>query len=185
MAAMKGMDPLRDCRGFTLMEAVVSALIVSVALGLAAGLLTASQERMALSSLQALDPLPSLASRQLRADIKASQSVRGGEALWSREIMRLRGHPAGRVEYFLEAGDLRRRLTPTDGEPEVRTVLREVSTWRWRQPRPGLELVELELGYRWTERLRPGSRSSGESLPLQSEKRHLLVVSPRGGREGW
>jgi hypothetical protein len=165
---------------------VISTFVVTVALLLASTLLQISQERLALAAQQALDPLPELALGQLRADLLAASGVAGGEVLWSRGRLRLFDHPAGRIDFLLVDGQILRRVRLEDGSQEERVLLSGVVTWRWRQPYPGLDLVQVEVGYRRHERLRSVDRGKGEILPVARERRRRLEVSPRGdGGEGW
>ncbi len=173
------------CGGFTLLEAVVSTLIVSVALLLASGLLRTAAEAHALAASRATDPLPDLAVRQIAADLRTAGGALGGEVLWSRDPLVLTGHPAGRVELYLEGRELRRRVGSGESATE-RVLLMGVSTWRWRLPHQGLAAIEVDLGYRRRERLRPGRKSNGEELAMVTERRRRLAISPRGGgRKGW
>ena len=177
----------RGIDGFNLLELVVSLAILSVALLLASHLLVESQVRMAHSARRALDPVGTLAVKQIRADVRASAAATALDFEWSWQPLILTGHPVGTVSYLRQGSDLVRRV-PGDPDPIERIVLRGVRTWRWRlRADVPLPLVEIELGYQQTARL--GLLAAGGTREASTPVTHtrLFAVSPRraGGKRGW
>ncbi len=179
----------RRSGGFSLIEMMVSLLLLSIAMSIAARLMLESQLRLAHSAEQALDPESTLALKLLRADIRASAAVTARDSEWSWDPLSLVGHPNGALRYQKVGTDLIRRIGATDGRlASERIVLRDVTVWRWRiDPTARLQLVEIELGHRETPRL--GSFSAGgervANVPIT--RRHRVSVSPRraGGKDLW
>ncbi|MEM7586992.1 MAG: prepilin-type N-terminal cleavage/methylation domain-containing protein [Acidobacteriota bacterium] len=185
---MKRSRQPRGEKGFSLLEMIVSLAVLAIALSITSRLLLESQLRLAHSAERALDPESTLALKQIRADIRAA-SVVYGDSQWSWESLRLGGHPAGALRYERMGTDLVRRLGGSLGQPTTdRTVLRNVTVWRWRiSSAAPLQLVEIELGHRETPRL--GSRAAGGErvavVPIT--RRHRVAASPRraAGKNGW
>ncbi len=173
-------------RGFTILEILVSFVILSTAMLIASRLLVESQVRMAHSARKATDPVAFIALKQIRADVRMASAIGGPGSGWTWDPLVLGGHPAGIVRYEKIGSDLVRKLQGGE-EDAARIVMHSVAVWRWRvSPEAPLDYVEIELGYRETPRL--GLLTSGgvrEAIP--SLKTLRIAVSPRQARDrrGW
>ncbi len=189
MAAVRGIPDRRRTAGFSLLELLFSLAILSIAMSIAAQLLLEAQLRLAHSAERALDPQSTLALKLLRADIRASVAVSATDSEWSWDPLSLVGHPVGSVRYQKVGSDLVRRIGGMGGQPSSeRTVLRDVTVWRWRiDPTAPLQLVEIELGHRETPRLGSFSAGGERIAIVPITRRHRVAASPRraGGKDGW
>ncbi len=178
-------------RAFSLLELLIAFAISIVALSIATQLLLEAHRRLEHESRRALDPAAPLAVKQLRADVRASSGAVGGDDLWSRSGLELRGHPAGRLRYEKAGQELVRILLPrrVEDEQTQRTVLTDVTTFRWRLQRllPGsrVPLLEIELGYRETGRLGLLQGAAQRSAFPVHLTRRLLVVPRHPGAKRW
>lgn len=174
--------------GFTVLELLISFVILLIAMTIAGRLLLESQARMAHAARQALEPVAATALKQIRADIRASESVPAFDHEWSWEPLVLRGHPAGTVTYQRTGSDLMRIVNAgSSSETSERLMMRAVSIWRWRlSPGAPLPLVEIELGHREIPRLALLAAAGQREAPIPLPRSHLVAASPRQtGRTGW
>ncbi len=182
------MKPVKQSRGFSLLELLVSFVILMIAMMIAGRLLLEAQARMAHSARQAMEPVAPIALKQIRADVRASGSVPAFDHEWNWQPLVLLGHPAGTVVYERTGSDLVRTVDRGAGsEPAERLVLSAVSVWRWRlSPAAPLPLVEIELGQRQIPRLTLLAAAGQREAPIPVTRSHLIAVSPRqAGKSGW
>ncbi len=176
--------------GFSVLELLVSFALLLLATMIAGRLLLESQARMAHSARQALEPVAEIALEQIRADVRAAGSVPARDYQWNWRPMILLGHPVGTVRYERRGRDLVRRVI-VQGDPEAggeRTVMREVTIWRWRVRREApLQLIEIELSHREISRFGPLTGAGQREVQIPTSRSHVIAVSPRrgGGRSGW
>lgn len=171
--------------GYSLLELVVSTLVLAVVLMVAARLLLESQWMFLRSASEANNPDVGLALTQIRNDLRASSSVRFPASRWSPTGLDLLGHPAGELRYQTR-GDTLERIVFDDGGLELgrRPVLRGIVRWRWRQV--GAGLVDIELSHasrrapRGTNLVAPPNRRPG----VVEETSHLLRIALRGAKTG-
>lgn len=173
----------RRQRGFTLVEALISLLVVLTAFAFAAQVLQETAQMLADSAAEGRDAaMPQVAAR-IRADIQASwtfQVVPGA----SSPRLRLLGHPAGVVEY--EKAGSRLRRTVLDGAGAVRgrsVVMRAVEEWSCAPVTP--DLVAVTIRYRrHALRRSPLPTAPGHRGPRTEERTETLLAVPRGAGLG-
>jgi hypothetical protein len=166
--------------GFVLVELLIAAILLLLALALAGQLLLESAEQLVDSAGDQADPtVPQLLDR-LRGDVLSSSSYT--ECADDRLV--LAGHPAGIVLYQRDAGFLRRAIFAADGTPKGESV-----PWRgvlaWKCKPLGAQLVRLDVLYQaWAVR-----RSLNPQLPAGRGKAtavrgDTLFLTLRGGGLG-
>lgn len=173
----------RESRGFTLVELMVSLILITVIMALSVQLLRGSQ--LAFLAIQA--------SRQggttqdvlklMRRDVhRASglQVIPGGDLLL--------GYPdSSTITYSVELGSLVRRLDPVDLPATNLTIARDVTTW---DPRAiNSRLVEIEFQVRGSQVAQPPPSSASWSLVRRARPGpiHRVRMALRGGagRRSW
>ncbi len=182
--------PLRrqHAAGFSLLELLVSFTILMLAMMIAGRLLLESQARLAHSARQALEPVATIALKQIRADVRAAGRVPSTDFEWTWGPMTLLDHPAGTVRYEKTGTDLVRVVGGGAAGGGRRIVMHAVSIWRWRLSRGApLPLVEIELGHREIPRLALLAAAGQREAPIPVTRSYRVAVSPRqaGGRSGW
>ena len=180
--------PWRRNQGFSLLELLVSFLVLAVAITIVGQLLLESQARMAHSARRALDPVASLALKQIRADIRASADAVASDNEWNWAPLVLNGHPVGTVEYEKIDTDLVRRIVGGTAPPDSdRIVLQGIRIWRWRlSDGAPLPLIEIEITHRDTPRFGRLTAAGQREAPVLSSQSHRIAVNPRqAGRNGW
>jgi hypothetical protein len=171
-------------RGATIVELLVTAALVIVAVLVAASLIMQSA-RLNRSVLEGLSrPDGELAMAWVRRDVHASVALLDPGFGWSEGPLRLAQFGGAEVVYSWRDGVLMRAELDAEGE-EVgrRTVMRRLDGWRWRAL--ATRLVEVELRPQWragSRRVRSGDR--GEELPMTERElcRSLMALRDRGAR---
>jgi prepilin-type N-terminal cleavage/methylation domain-containing protein len=179
----------RGDRGFTLVETLVSLVLLSIALAVAALLLQESARTFAeVSRDQRGAPAPLLVAR-IRADVLSSASVRmepGPDGSLERIV--LEGHPTGRVAYRRAGSDLVREVLDESGQPRRpgAPLWRGVRGWSCRPAGP--RLLRLEVRYDRPV-LRPGALGGPRARLGEVETAaEVLYLAPRAaglGEAGW
>ena len=105
MEAVRAERPRGREAGFTLVEMLVSLVLLLMALAFAGQLLIESQQALVDSAAETLDNPVVLAVARLRGDVVISSQATG-----IGPMLTLTGHPAGTVVYELEGTDLVRRV---------------------------------------------------------------------------
>lgn len=174
---------MRHQRGFTLIEMLISLLLLSLAILVASRLLLETQSHLLHTSNQLLEPAAENAVQQIRADLRASSNISSSVVPgWSRDPLVLLGHPAGIVTYQKTGDELIRSIAGAGHGSKERLVLKHVTTWRWR---PRGRSVEIDLGHRELGHLRQQSASGRWREPVRREIHRVFWVTPRapaGGR---
>lgn len=141
----------RAAAGFTLLETLVSLVLLMIALFLAADLLMEAGTLLADSAREVRDAPASLILARLRGDIMASGGFLAPQGpAWSSGPLVLTGHPQGSVQYEWVGKDLHRSVLDAFGNPDDEAVVwRGLTDWAWR-PVPGwtAQLVEIDVSYR-------------------------------------
>ena len=182
------MTPPRTSEGgFTLVELLISLLIIGFALAVAAQVLMETSQMMVDAAAEQTETALPLARARLRADIQACRQAMVVPEIGGRFELWLLGHPAGTVRYRKAGRELRRDLAAGSGLWEGETVLlRNVEGWGVLPVAPGLVGLEFRT-------LRRGIRRSplpalpGRGRPGDEALVETLVTMPRGGGrdEGW
>lgn len=176
----------RAAAGFTLLETLISLVLMLVALGLASDLLMQSSKLLAETAREVRDAPISLVLARLRGDVMAS-----GDFLtpfgsnWSTGSLDLTGHwqsPEGTIQFQRVGTELRRRVLDADGYLEQEVVLgRGVTGWAWR-PVMGwnTKMVEIDVLYHRSA----APRSPLPTLPRYHGPRYetvteTLLIAPR------
>lgn len=114
--------------GFTLLELLVSMILVVLALMLATQLLLESQRTFALAGRAALEPRASSTYARLTSDV---QSARGAQQAADGALL-LTGHPEGTLRWERRREELWRTAFTDDGDVRSRRVLlHRVTDWSW------------------------------------------------------
>lgn len=147
--------------GFTLLEMLVTLLLVGLILLLSVQMLG----RVQVTSLEwrrtLPDPVPQFAIQTLRSDIQRSQATSGSPGNGPLVLALSDG---GLVVYESSLGRLIRVVSTTDGLVQgERTVMRGLDLWSWRMIAQGL--VEVRIVYRRHQD--PGGRVLGGVGALQ------------------
>lgn len=159
--------------GFTLLELLVSMVLMVLALTLAAQLLLESQRTFALSGRAALEPMASYAYARLTSDV---QSASGAQSATDGALL-LTGHPEGTLRWERRGEELWRTAFADDGRIRSRRVmLQRVETWIWSWDG---SLVTAIFAYRRGAMLR---YVTTPSLPPEviREERVVVQAHPRG-----
>ena len=185
---MQTVKTTRRQHGFTLIEMMISLLILGVASLLATQLLLESQSRVLNASERLLEPAMDLAVKQLRADLQTCSGAGGSviPGLWNNEPLPLNGHPAGLVTYQKIDGDFVRLMLKDPTDPATvreRLILKDVTTFRWRLHGSS---IEIDLAHRPTGRLRQQTASGRWREPARRDVERVFQITPRGaGGRSW
>jgi hypothetical protein len=178
----------REATGFSLVELLVAVLLAGLILTLGVRVLQEVQVVFLDWQRMAPEPIARLSEALLRADVQAATGTLNGYREWSTDPLRLATVDGREIVYDSELGNLVRLVrAPVESESGRRTVLRRVSTWRWRRLPGGV--VEINLVYARSRD--PGSRVTGSRAQLrnsetQSEKLFLrYAMRGRAGRGSW
>ena len=169
--------------GFTLVELLISLLVMSVALALAAQVMMEAAQMLTDAAAEQADaPMPLVAAR-LRGDVRAAA---GFEVLPGLEgpALFLEGHPAGLVVYQKVGDELLRTVLDETGEVLGETpALRGVTSWSCAPIAPGL--VAVNLSHRRSAIRGPLPALPGNRGPRSEERTESFLVAPRGGGLGF
>ncbi|MEJ2085389.1 MAG: hypothetical protein P8Y44_06890 [Acidobacteriota bacterium] len=180
--------------GFSLVELLVSLLLVTLILTLSVRLLMESQ--IVFQNWQRLAPQPiaRLGEGLIRADVQGASRVESalgswlGMGHWSADPLVLVYADGRRVRYDAELGTLVRLLESEDrGVAGARPMLHGVVDWRWRL----LEGAVVEIDLAYSRPRDPGSRVAGSRAMRQARERRLenlrltYALRDRPGRQSW
>ncbi len=177
--------------GFSLLEVLLSLVLLSLALLLAAGLMSEARGMMGAAVAGLRSPLPGRLAGQLRKDAQGAAQLLpasiGPLPFWTGEDLRFQPLGGGEPVSYSWQG---RRLLRVSREPEAETPttevwLQTVESWRWR--RVARRLVEIEVEYRVARPPTAGStRLLADPAPTEMRREHLLLAVRGGGRgSGW
>jgi type II secretory pathway pseudopilin PulG len=174
--------------GFTLIELVVSMLLLVVAVTIAAELLGEAQQMLVDAGREALDPPAALLATRLRADVQgAASAVAAQNPDLSCAFLELAGRPPGPIIYQLVAGNLVRSVLAADGTLLGSAVLlRGATSFRCVTSSLGGPTVVL-LDYRYRRsRTRRSPLMLVPSLwaPVREVVHESLILTPRGAGLG-
>lgn len=174
--------------GFTLIEMIVSLVLLVLVVDIAAQLLGETQQMLIDSGRQALDPAAALVATRLRADVLgAVGAVAAQKPDLSCGYLELLGNPVGPVFYQLNAGALVRTVVGADGIPIGSSVLlRGTTSFNCATASLGGPTVVL-LDYRYRRsrtRRSPLMLVPGLWAPAQEVVHESLVLTPRGAGLG-
>ncbi|HVR08257.1 MAG TPA: type II secretion system protein [Thermoanaerobaculia bacterium] len=175
-------------KGFTLVEMVVSMMLLAVVVAIAAELLGEAQQMVLDAGREALDPAAALIAMRLRADVQsASVAVAAQNPDLSCAFLELAGQPPGPIFYRLVAGDMVRSVLAGGGAPLGSVVLLHGATsFRCVTSSLGGPTVVL-LDYRYRRsRTRRSPLMLMPSLwaPAQESVHESLILTPRGAGLG-
>jgi len=180
--------------GFSLVELLVSLLLVALILTLSVRLLMESQ--IVFQDWQRLAPQPiaRLGEGLIRTDVQGASRVEPavgswlGIGQWSVDPLVLVFADGRRVRYDAELGTLVRSLESEDrGVVGARPMLPGVVDWRWRL----LEGAVVEIDLAYSRPRDPGSRVTGSRAMRQARERRLenlrltYALRNRQGRQSW
>ncbi len=174
--------------GFTLLELMVSMLLMAVAVTIAAELLGETQQMLVDAGREALDPPAALIAKLLRADVQgAAGAVAAQNPDLSCAFLELAGRPPGPIFYRLVAGNLVRSVLAADGTPLGSAVLlRGATAFHCATSSVGgPTVVLLDYGYR-RSRTRRSPLMLVPSLwaPAREVVHESLILTPRGAGLG-
>ena len=174
--------------GFTLIELVISLLLLALVVDIAAQLLGETQQMLVDAGRQALDPAAALVATRLRADVLgASGAVAAQNPDLSCAFLELAGKPEGLVFYQLSAGTLVRTVVGAGGLPiGSSALLRGATSFRCATSSLGGPTVVL-LDYRYRRsrtRRSPLMLVPGLWAPREEVVEESLVLTPRGAGLG-
>lgn len=132
--------------GFTLIEMVVSLLLVSLVLMLGLQVLLETRFLFLKADQEIGRPLPQLFARLLRRDAQGAKGIFSPRPTWTIEPLVLEAPDGTRVRYQRDSGDINRLLFNDSNElVNSRTLMQNVDSWQWRRLAPGL--VEVQIVY--------------------------------------
>jgi prepilin-type N-terminal cleavage/methylation domain-containing protein len=141
----------RQQGGFTLVEVLVSLLVLLVVTAVAAQLLTESAQTFADIAGEQLDPIVPTALNLIRADVEqASSVVPSAAAPLPCGVLVALGGPLGTVSYTFDGKTLRRTVIDAAGKVLWdTTLLRQVTNWTCQAQvsATGAVVVQLSLTY--------------------------------------
>ncbi len=171
----------RRTAGWSLLELVLTILILTVALLLSGPLLQAGLRHMAFEQERILEAEATVALKQLRADVTAAVS-----AINKDEDLLLVLPGKRRITYGLQGDRLRRRLDDPEGGGE-RTVLDGVGSFGWTRL-PGSGKPSLLIQLTWLRTRRPGPLAKDGFrvvAPREMHQESLVLTLRGGGGVGW
>ena len=182
------MSGARREAGFTLVETLISLLLLVLVVEIAAQLLGETQQMLVSSGREALDPAAALVATRLRADVLgASGAVAALNPDLSCAYLELVGNPPGPIFYQLTAGALVRTVAAAGGAPPRSAVLLRgaISFHCATSSLGGPTVVLLDYRYRRSRTRRsPLPLVPGLWAPSQEVVRESLILTPRGAGLG-
>ncbi|HEX6862671.1 MAG TPA: prepilin-type N-terminal cleavage/methylation domain-containing protein [Thermoanaerobaculia bacterium] len=169
--------------GFTLVELLISLLLLSLALALTTQVMMEGAQMLTDAAAEQADaPMPLVAAR-LRGDIRAAYGFEVLEGLEGPALF-LDGHPAGLVVYQKVGDELRRTVLDANGKVRGEApALRGVTAWSCAPVAPGL--VAVSLSHRRSAiRVGPLPMLPGNRGPRSEERSETFLVAPRGAGLG-
>jgi len=171
-------------KGFSLIELVVTLLLVGLILLMAVQLLIEVETTFVQWRRTLPDPVPQFAIQLLRSDIQRSRATGG---MPGNGPLALRQPDGSTIGYDNHFGRLVRTVIAADGTLQgERTLMRGVDLWSWNE---ALGLVEVQIAYR--RHRDPGSRRRGGVGALRSPGPTLETLTlrftqrSRPGRRVW
>jgi prepilin-type N-terminal cleavage/methylation domain-containing protein len=132
--------------GFTLIEMVVSLLVVSLVLALGLQVLLETQFLFMKADQELGRPMPQLFARLLRRDAQGAAGIFAPQPTWTVQPLVLEEPDGTRVRYQRDGGDINRQLfNESNVLINTRTLMQNVDSWQWRRLAPGL--VEIQIAY--------------------------------------
>ena len=129
------------------MELLVAVGLLLLGMALASSLLLRSQIASNRLIAEFRNPQPRFASVRLRRDVESGRIESSWLPGWRSEPLIVRTTGGERIAWRSEGTTLLREQLNEDGQASVvQVVLRDVESWRWRQPVPGL--VDAEIRFR-------------------------------------
>lgn len=160
--------------GFTLVELLISLVVISLALALTAQVMMEGAQMLTDAAAEQADAPVPLATARLKGDVRASS---GFEVLPGLEgpALVLYGHPAGTVVYQKVGDELRRTVVDVGETP----ALRGVTSWSCA-PLGGVVAVTFSHG-RSAIRRGPLPNLPANRGPRSEQRTETFLVAPRGG----
>jgi prepilin-type N-terminal cleavage/methylation domain-containing protein len=180
MAALRRRRP-RGAAGFTLVELLISLILLALAMALAAQLLVESQQMFVDTAAESADAPAPLAIARLRGDVVTASSAAVVPSWTGKgERLVLSGHPAGEVSYEQEGSALVRRVGGAAGGEAAGVLLHRVGSFH-AAPVAGTELLFVELRYlAHAPRRSPLPNAPGTRGPTEVWRTESLFLLPRG-----
>ena len=173
--------------GFTLIEMLISFVLLILAVTLAAQLLMEAAQMFTDVAGEQHDPLVPLALARLRNDVQGSVSFQNLslDPLGCSPLV-LTGGPYGTVVYTLQGEELRRATLAPDGTAGAGEVLmRQITAWTCRPHGSFPPLLELDFAYRRRAvRRTPLAVLPAYAKPNSEQKAESLFLTLRGGGLG-
>jgi len=174
--------------GFTLVELLVSLLLLALVVDMAAQLMGETQQMLVDAGREVLDPAAALIATRLRADVLgASGAVAAQNPDLTCAYLELAGNPQGLIFYQLSGGALVRTLVAAGGVPLGSSVLlRGATSFRCATSSLGGPTVVL-LDYRYRRsrtRRSPLMLVPGLWAPPTEVVEESLILTPRGAGLG-
>lgn len=174
--------------GFTVIEMLVSLLVVSLVMLLGLQVLLETRFLFMKADQEIGRPVPQLFARLLRRDAQGAMSIFAPRPTWTVEPLVLEAPDGTRVRYQRDGGNIDRQLFDDSNELiNSRTLMQNVRSWQWRRLAPGL--VEIQIAYMKprapTSALAPGLarlREGGVEPEILSLR---FALRARPGRRTW
>jgi prepilin-type N-terminal cleavage/methylation domain-containing protein len=173
--------------GFTLIEMLISFVLLVLAVTLAAQLLVEAAQMFTDVAGEQHDSMVPLALARIRNDVQGSVSFQNLSLdPLSCSPLVLSGGPNGSVVYTLEREELRRNVVAPDGTAGAGDVLmRQVTAWTCQSHGSFPPLLELDFTYRRRAvRRTPLAVLPAYTKPNSEQKSESLFLTLRGGGLG-
>ncbi len=169
---------MRKSRAFSVLEILVTLVILLVATALAAKLLQDVGMQIAWSGRKTTEVSPNLALEQIRTDLRGSRGTPTAFGIWQSAPLSVHGSSTGyAIVYLIDGDQLLRRTTDPSGKRQERVVLDKVVDLRYRG---NGEAIEIEIEFlRMKPPLRRDTAAGMRELATPDHHRMSIVVSPR------